>query len=374
MRRFAISALVTVLLMLFTAVPGQAQDRCIDPATGAASPCTPTPATQGGDPDGDGIPAGIDQCPDAGGPSSNHGCPLPADQDGDGVPDEQDRCIDRGGPVSNNGCPEIESPATAVPVILPTTGDCVMTPSGGVNVNVRSLPTTDGDRLGGIAPGELVGVYLQQDGEGGAWLRTMDGWVASWVVMMGGDCDALPMLSMDGMALTIAGTKIMPFQKGVAGDLYVQARNDGVDLGQVMEPDGDEEGPILLLDFDELGSLSFNPQPEPPPDGGDLMPENLIAAMGIDLGALMFNPQPEPPAGDPYIVMHTLPDGSRQQITIQAYRLDGLESVPDVGLLTFVDTMSGQAIVCPGSEVMFNPQPEPPPMTCFGVEVMTAGV
>lgn len=392
MRRFLVFIVIVSLLAMLGAAPGYAQDRCIDPSTGGAIPCPPTPGSSG-DPDGDGVPDGIDQCPDAGGPSSNSGCPLPSDRDGDGTPDEQDRCPDVGGPASNDGCPLEAAPtvvATAVHIpALPSTGVCVVTPSGNANVNIRLYPDINSQRTGILMPLETVRVYgvQQTDNPANAWLRVTGGWVASWVVLMGGDCSGIPVIPAGGGSIMYAGMTIMPLGEGFEeiGDVFIQSRNGGIDLGQAIEPDGDEEGPILLLDFDELGALSFNPQPEPPPEelpGVDLEqlgfnpqpepPPEIISVMAgvFDFGELMFNPQPEPPAGDPYTVLHTLSDGSSQQIVIQLYLLTGLETLPDVELLTFVDTSTGQVIACPGSELMFNPQPEPPPLTCFGIEVI----
>ncbi|XWX03110.1 thrombospondin type 3 repeat-containing protein [Aggregatilineales bacterium SYSU G02658] len=64
------------------------------------------------DRDGDGVPDHLDMCPNAPGPASNQGCPLPTataipilDSDGDGIPDTIDQCPSQPGPASNQGCP-----------------------------------------------------------------------------------------------------------------------------------------------------------------------------------------------------------------------------------------------------------------------------
>ncbi len=70
-------------LTVSSSVP-HANSQC---GTGITCPPSPTPATgsggtsphaHSGDEDGDGIPDGIDQCPNDGGPSSNQGCPAGA--------------------------------------------------------------------------------------------------------------------------------------------------------------------------------------------------------------------------------------------------------------------------------------------------------
>ncbi|MCX5797799.1 MAG: OmpA family protein [Elusimicrobia bacterium] len=61
------------------------------------------------DSDHDGVPDGIDQCPDtpAGTEVDEKGCPVIVDSDGDGVPDPADKCPDtpRGTKVDEMGCP-----------------------------------------------------------------------------------------------------------------------------------------------------------------------------------------------------------------------------------------------------------------------------
>ncbi len=67
------------------------------------------------DPDGDGLPTGMDLCPDAPGTLDAGGCPvspLPPDRDGDGVPDAVDGCPDLPGPEDSRGCPPLGTPDT----------------------------------------------------------------------------------------------------------------------------------------------------------------------------------------------------------------------------------------------------------------------
>ncbi len=56
------------------------------------------------DNDNDGVPDTEDRCPNTPGPAENAGCPI-FDRDGDGIPDHLDKCPDEPGPAENFGCP-----------------------------------------------------------------------------------------------------------------------------------------------------------------------------------------------------------------------------------------------------------------------------
>ena len=79
----------------------------------AEAPSRPQPAPVVSDRDRDGIPDGVDACPDEPGPQSadpgRHGCPVPPDWDRDGVADADDQCPEEPrGPVADparRGCP-----------------------------------------------------------------------------------------------------------------------------------------------------------------------------------------------------------------------------------------------------------------------------
>jgi outer membrane protein OmpA-like peptidoglycan-associated protein len=80
------------------------------------------PVSSGLDADGDGVPDGQDQCPDAkedhDGFQDDDGCPDP-DNDRDGVADSRDRCPnepeDRDGWQDDDGCPEMDNDGDGIP-------------------------------------------------------------------------------------------------------------------------------------------------------------------------------------------------------------------------------------------------------------------
>jgi OOP family OmpA-OmpF porin len=95
------------------------------------------------DSDGDGVPDGIDQCPNTpkGAVVDAKGCPI--DSDGDGVPDGIDQCPDtpKGAVVDAVGCP-IDSDGDGVPDGI---DQCPNTPKGAV-VDAKGCPIdSDGD-------------------------------------------------------------------------------------------------------------------------------------------------------------------------------------------------------------------------------------
>lgn len=192
--------------------------RCGIPGTPACTPTLPPPR----DLDGDGVPDVSDGCPTVPGPAANRGCPentpvpAPRDRDGDGTPDDTDRCPDAGGPASNSGCPteseatpaEIptEVPAglpTAVPAItlptLPTSGDCALATLTADRVNLRSSPSLDAAIVGALDPTLIYpALALLDTGESSNWVRVTGGWVAGWVVRIGGACETLPTIDILG--------------------------------------------------------------------------------------------------------------------------------------------------------------------------------
>jgi outer membrane protein OmpA-like peptidoglycan-associated protein len=95
------------------------------------------------DSDGDGVPDGIDACPDTekGWPVDEKGCPK--DSDGDGVPDGRDKCPNtpKGAMVDADGCPK-DSDGDGVPDGV---DKCANTPRG-TKVDATGCPTdSDGD-------------------------------------------------------------------------------------------------------------------------------------------------------------------------------------------------------------------------------------
>ena len=147
-------------------------------------PNTPTPAPQPGtnpskpgDPDGDGIPNGIDQCPNDGGPSSNSGCPI--------------------GRSFSAANPQVGLVTPDLPVLLPflpATGNCVLATKTSEGVNIRNQPSTSSAILGTLDPKVPYLVISILHNSEGIWYRVIPGWVAQRVVRTGGDCDKLPVV------------------------------------------------------------------------------------------------------------------------------------------------------------------------------------
>jgi outer membrane protein OmpA-like peptidoglycan-associated protein len=79
-------------------------------------------SASGIDSDGDGIPDGVDQCPnqpeDHDGFQDDDGCPDP-DNDGDGIPDKLDKCPnepeDKDGFQDEDGCPDVDNDGDGIP-------------------------------------------------------------------------------------------------------------------------------------------------------------------------------------------------------------------------------------------------------------------
>jgi hypothetical protein len=102
--------------------------------------------------------------------------------------------------------------------------------------------------------------------------------------------------------------------------------------------------------------VGFNPQPEPPAivtnfGNFSLNPTangyQLINADGVGVEIGLIDPEISP-----------------SQLTLLS-----LQDMPNMTLWSFTDEAGGSTtIACPGSEVSFNPQPEPPALdACFSV-------
>ena len=176
MKRLALlTILVGLVFGMATAIVGSPAAAC----GGAFNPpCTPVPAggnnANPGDPDGDGIPNGIDQCPNQGGPSSNQGCPPGT------------------GPSAT---PTLESTAQEVSLpTMPVTGDCVVATRSAEGVNIRLQPSTSAGIVGVLDPQSLYPANGQHHAADGTWDRIEDGWVAGRVVRTGGNCGSLPVV------------------------------------------------------------------------------------------------------------------------------------------------------------------------------------
>lgn len=172
------------------------------------------------DRDGDGVPDATDRCISDSGPASNNGCPLPAteappaDRDGDGVADANDQCADTYGSNMNNGCPLPESsttteqatpeptPSTTESIslpVLPTTGDCVVATATSSRVNARQTPALDADIIGVLEPSQVYPAYIRFDGVDGEsidFIGTALGFIAASAIRLGGDCSALPAVTL----------------------------------------------------------------------------------------------------------------------------------------------------------------------------------
>lgn len=203
MKRHKISLLLAVFLMLGM-------------VSGAVSAQT--------DPDGDNIFGAKDACPNAAGPASNNGCPLPngsqntqqeqplhppGDSDGDGTLDEKDKCLLDGGPDWNNGCPSDQNapPQSAQPVALPTmpiSGPCVIATAGQDRVNLRSMPAATSAIIGVLNPASLYPAFATFTNEGGVWYLVKTGWSAGSVLRTGGSCDTLPSFDFGDVLLNFA--------------------------------------------------------------------------------------------------------------------------------------------------------------------------
>ncbi len=251
------------------------QDRCPNVFWQSPSGCPDT--------DGDGIDDGSDQCPFEAYATQN-GCAP--DADGDGVPDVNDQCPGSPGTSLNNGCPEggqaepTPAPPSPVPQIqLPTTGACVITPAGGLPVNVRADRSTDAEVVTQLQPGLLYFPNALIDG----WYGLTDpaGWVRADVVLSGGDCSGLD----DQPPFEVPTTDFTP-DFGNCGEISQQVSR--VPVAVLMR---------LLNSTDPCGGLTtylrdraFNP-PAPPAPGAQALSGSLQPQCSSDL-----RPYPSPEA------------------------------------------------------------------------------
>ncbi len=121
-----------------------ARDACVKVKGSPAFNGCPEPDT-----DKDGLADSEDACPEALGPKTRKGCPE-VDSDGDGLFDDADQCKDQKGPVSNKGCPEkvIDADGDGVSDVL---DNCPKEPglerNRGCPANRKQLVGIEGDRL-----------------------------------------------------------------------------------------------------------------------------------------------------------------------------------------------------------------------------------
>jgi len=149
--------------------------------TVATCPPTPTPQPGGnnhnpGDPDGDGIPNGIDQCPDEGGPSSNSGCPI-------------GRSLSAGNPQAGLVTPDLS--AILLPFLPTSLKVCALATLTGTPVNVRNQPSIHADIIGTLDPKTLYypdSALITLDGS--KWYAILQpyGWVAASAVRTSPGC------------------------------------------------------------------------------------------------------------------------------------------------------------------------------------------
>jgi hypothetical protein len=170
------------------------------------------PPSQPADADGDGLPNTRDNCPNEAGPLDNTGCPVsappPLDSDADGIADNVDACPNEFGAPENNGCPVVvptQVPALILPS-LPPDGPCVLATLDAAPVNVRELATTDSAIVASLDPTLTYAVVGRI--EDNSWLLIDGGWVAAFVVRLGGDCGAVPV--GDGLSNTLMVGEQLP--------------------------------------------------------------------------------------------------------------------------------------------------------------------
>ncbi|WP_366522393.1 OmpA family protein [Flagellatimonas centrodinii] len=178
------------------------------------------------DDDGDGVPNGLDQCPNtpAGVLVDARGCAL--DTDGDGVPDYLDQCPNTpaGAEVGPDGCP-LDSDGDGVP---DGRDKCPGTPAG-VEVDADGCPATDADGDGvpdfrDLCPDSPAGVPVGEDG-----------------CPLDSDGDGIPDY-LDECPNSPAGAKVLPNGCALSGDCRkprpgeeVDANGCAVDRGFILK-------------------------------------------------------------------------------------------------------------------------------------------
>jgi hypothetical protein len=422
MSRLSFLLIFTTVLMLSMGVTVDAQATCTDPFTGGAIPCPPSDPAQpvapdAPDADGDGTPDSVDQCPNAGGPAQNVGCPLASDADGDGTPDSADECPNEGGPDWNNGCPTDESaPATTqnlpalpqFPLDPDADAPCLMATLTTTPVNLRERFTVQSPVESILDPYEPEAIYQRhviiRGGLTEVWYNTLyRGFGAEWVTRISPQCEGnlsrwywnytreqmslvvqdigLGNYAPDPETVQYSVTLICPDFNTVL--LPTDALTDCDGNGVSPAPNGErflcDDTWVEAYDdcaFSSLPAVLINENARllnvtlaPPSslEGADLPPDEeqitLLFGTWSSLSELMFNPQPEPPA-------EPIEDG--------IFVLWLVGDVPDVNIVGFnpqpeppaIDANFGLLIgvnVPDVNIVGFNPQPEPPAIvTNFG--------
>ncbi len=248
---------------------------------------TPSPVPHGGgsvnpgDPDGDGIPNGIDQCPNQGGPSSNAGCPP--------------------GVTGSIQPTAVASPAAALPT-MPISGDCVLATRGSDGVNVRGDPSVHANVVGVLDPQTLYPVIAQLENAEGLWDRIAQGWVARWVVREGGDCEGVPVLDAPGAADAAPITLSYPDGFALALDKGDAPGQDtpqgycsprfGVDWGDgsAVHFDFGASTRCITLDADQHGFQLVPPDPCTPAEDATTCPDPFLTHWFVG-----FDPQTNTP-------------------------------------------------------------------------------
>jgi hypothetical protein len=152
------------------------------------------------DQDGDGMRDDIDSCPflsnigdKYGGLNGDNGCPV--DSDGDNILDQQDQCPWAAAPDTNTGCPSGESSQQKILVAyLPNDGACQIATQSLERVNIRKQPDVQSEISNAMFPQYAYNVHGYRDQDGNRWYLVNEGWVATWVIRSGGNCDELPQL------------------------------------------------------------------------------------------------------------------------------------------------------------------------------------
>ena len=309
------------------------------------------------DPDGDGLPTGVDRCPDVAGPRENGGCPLPAalptdapiqDRDSDGVADFVDACPDLAGTGFSNGCPIGDAGPT------PTAGfpipnaigwhsydTCLVAvaPITGV-VNVRQEPTVLSPVIGQLLALQQFEPWFRDYDENnevwfaGAPAGDQYGWVKDSVVSDNGACANLPMvIHIDN---TDGPSAVADFDPGLIPQEQPDEHGDGWSLNELILIDFELGDWVLITDPD-----SGDATPTPAPDGHTL--PGLFKLDGLNI---VFCDGSVKPAGDtpatcdgsvmptdqkPLSLVHRQRDGEQCTPAGPGLCLDSLLFLPELG-------------------------------------------
>lgn len=350
------SIILMIMICFGWSIATVSAQRCINPATGGAIPC----------------PKNNNDKPDQPEPTS-----TPSnDRDGDGLSDESDHCPDAGGHVRNLGCPEDETDNTTNPApeptaislpILPTDGRCMLATQGAERVNVRDIPSLNGQIVGQLDPLLTYPVHLHLLGEpptNDNWYLISLGWVSETVVRLGGDCDSLPThdLGLAGVMINhatsirrVSPDTIDPASAQSLPPYYLQFCDGSVKVmtENPMDCDGNEapfDGSKNLVECDgsvhDIATESDNCSAQLSNFKMIINEDDEVVAIVLYLSLLGFNPQPEPP---PFCLasMGLPSNGLTEQ---------GFNPQPDPP----TDGGSSNSLTSEFAKVAFNPQPEPP--------------